>query len=129
VSRRPHGLEFNLWIVSLTDQSDRIYETKSKVGDLKALVVIGLIILLLVLLYRRLRPYRELINEFFRTLRHFQQAASAPKQKSEKLVCCETCGTWIPAGRAIGSGDTFFCSQECRRKPEITNRRQRKGGR
>jgi len=76
-----------------------------------------------------LRPYRELINEFFRTVRHFQQAASAPKQKSEKLVCCETCGTWVPAGRAIGSGDAFFCSQECRTKPQTKNPRQRKSGR
>jgi len=92
---------------------------------LKVLVVIGLVVLLLVLLYRRLRPYRALINELFRTVRHFQQTAS-PTQKSEKLVRCEACGTWIPAGRAIGSAEAFFCSQKWQSEPAIKSRRKQK---
>jgi type II secretory pathway pseudopilin PulG len=86
---------------------------------LKYLVVIALIALLLALLLRRLRPYLQLVQEFIKTLRHFQQAISTganPRQKqSEKLVCCETCGTWIPSGRAVSvRSRAVFCSEECR---------------
>jgi hypothetical protein len=86
---------------------------------LKYLVVIALVALLLVLLLRRLRPYLRLVQEFINTLRHFQQmsatSATPRNQQPEKLVCCETCGTWIPIGRALtaGSDDSVYCSTDC----------------
>lgn len=90
-------------------------------GKLKYLVVIGLVALLLVLLLRRLRPYLRIAQEFIRTFRNFQQM-SAPRanprnQQPEKLVCCETCGTWIPIGRSLtaGSNDSVYCSTDCLR--------------
>jgi RNA polymerase-binding transcription factor DksA len=86
---------------------------------LKYLVVIGLIAVLLVLLLRRLRPYLQLVQEFIKTLRHFQQTINTgpnPRNKqSEKLVCCDTCGTWIPSGRALTAAPhSIYCSENCR---------------
>jgi hypothetical protein len=81
--------------------------------------VIALVALLLVLLLRRLRPYLRVVQEFIKTLRNFQKmnaAGTNPRnQQSEKLVCCETCGTWIPIGRALtsGSSDSLYCSSAC----------------
>lgn len=88
-------------------------------GNLKYLVLIALVALLLVFLYRRLRPYLKLLREFVQTIRHFQQVIAKPpatrKQEPEKLVSCLTCGTFVPIGRAItaGYGDAVFCSTDC----------------
>jgi len=84
---------------------------------LKYLVVIALLALLLVLLYRRLRPYLKTIRNFINTVRQFQAEAAGPKRQgeTEKLVCCATCGVWIPITRALASrsGETLFCSAKC----------------
>jgi type II secretory pathway pseudopilin PulG len=94
---------------------------------LKYLVVIALVALLLVLLLRRLRPYLRIAQEFIKTFRNFQQMsatrANSRNQQPEKLVCCETCGTWIPIGRALaaGSTDSVYCSTDC-----VSARRSRK---
>jgi hypothetical protein len=86
---------------------------------LKYLVVIGLVALLVLLLLRRLRPYLRMVQQFIRTLRQVQQAsanrANVRNAQPEKLVCCETCGTWIPIGRALTSGSkaAVFCSTNC----------------
>ena len=88
-------------------------------GNLKYLVVIALVALVLVLLLRRLRPYLRLAQEFLKTFRHFQQMSATrtnPRNRQpEKLVCCETCGTWVPIGRALsaGSSDAVYCSTDC----------------
>jgi len=87
--------------------------------SLKYLVVIAVAALLLVLLLRRLRPYLRIAQEFIKSFRHFQQMsatrANSRNQQPEKLVCCETCGTWVPIGRALsaGSADAVYCSTEC----------------
>ncbi len=89
---------------------------------MKVLLVIGLVALLFVLLYRRLRPYLKAVQNFLNTIRQFQQINTTQagrqrrsEQQSEKLVHCETCGTWVPIGRAVSSGSSgaFFCSAEC----------------
>src|SRR5205807_5861024 len=88
--------------------------------ELKLLVVIVLVALLLLLLYRRLRPYLKVIRDFLNTLRAFKIHADqdqTQKRQSEKLVCCKTCGTWIPAGRALsaGPGASVGCCTDCLR--------------
>ena len=88
-------------------------------GNLKYLVLIALVALLFVFLYRRLRPYLKLGREFLNSIRHFQQIfsnrAKPQNQHPEKLVCCDTCGTWVPLGRSLtaGSGNAVFCSVDC----------------
>ena len=86
---------------------------------MKYLVVIALVVFLLVLLLRRLRPYLQIAQEFVKTFRHFQQISATradPRNRQpEKLVCCETCGTWVPVGRALTKGfaDVVYCSADC----------------
>jgi hypothetical protein len=88
---------------------------------LKLLVVIGLVALLVVFLYRRLRPYLNLIRGFLKSIRHFQQMSGSgvgrenQSRQSEKLVRCEACGTWIPVGRAltVDLSGPIFCSADC----------------
>ena len=97
---------------------------------MKVLLVIGLVALLFVLLYRRLRPYLKAVQNFLNTIRQFQQINTTQagrrraEQQSEKLVHCETCGTWVPIGRAVSSGSSgaFFCSAECQRGRDVKRR-------
>ena len=98
---------------------------------MKYLVVIGLVALLVVLLYRWLRPYLKIAGNFLNTIRQFQQQINTSQsgrektgQPAEKLVSCETCNTWVPMGRALGSGSpgTFYCSADCQRGREVKRR-------
>jgi hypothetical protein len=93
---------------------------------LKNLVVIVLIALLLFLFYRRLRPYLRSGREFLRTIRHFQQAARGrvPELKSEKLIRCAQCETWIPAGRALRTNACSYCSRACLEAAAADKRRK-----
>jgi len=99
-------------------------------ANLKVLLVIGLVALLLLLLYRRLRRYLSVVRNFLNSIRQFQQINASqagrqkPEQQSEKLVQCEACGTWVPIGRALSSGlaRTFFCSTDCQRGREVKRR-------
>ena len=80
-------------------------------------MVIAFLALLLVLVYRRLRPYLKTIRNFINTVRQFQAQAAGPKRQgeTEKLVRCATCGVWIPITRALTSrsGELLFCSAQC----------------
>ena len=97
---------------------------------MKVLFVIGLVALLFLLLYRRLRPYLKVVRKFLNSIRQFQQINATqggrqrPDQQSEKLVHCEACGTWVPVGRALssGSGGTFYCSADCQRRRDVKRR-------
>lgn len=84
--------------------------------------------LLFVLLYRQLRPFLNVARDFLYTVRHFQQInANRDKpqhEQAEKLVRCESCGTWVPIGRALTAGpqDSVFCSTDC-----LSGKKQRTG--
>jgi hypothetical protein len=74
------------------------------------------IVLLLAVLYRTLRPGIKMARELLRTFRHFQQMSrGAPGAKSagEKLVQCASCETWIPQSRALTASSAEYCSREC----------------
>jgi hypothetical protein len=83
---------------------------------LKILVITALFSLLLLLLYSRIYPYLLLLKKIFggvaKTMadsgsRGTAGSSTTKSEKSEKsdgkLVRCVGCGTWIPAGRAIGN--------------------------
>jgi hypothetical protein len=86
---------------------------------LKYFLVIALLAFLGFLLYRKLRPYLRSLRQIIDTIRQFQSAIvnqKSPDAKTQKLVRCETCGTWVPAGRTLpGSDGRVFCSVECRK--------------
>ncbi|HLL72985.1 MAG TPA: hypothetical protein VK363_16205 [Pyrinomonadaceae bacterium] len=92
---------------------------------MKYLIVAAILGALLFLLYLRLRPY---INAARRVLGVFRQARAmsagqatpdAVRRKrtdaEERLVRCASCGTWIPASRALTlrSTSSAFCSHAC----------------
>jgi len=49
--------------------------------------------------------------------RRRQQWPDGSRGGVEELVECTCCGTFVPAGRALASGDErIFCSEACRRQ-------------
>jgi hypothetical protein len=86
---------------------------------LKYLIVIALVALLLVFLYRRLRPYLKSARQLIDTIFQIQRAFTKPTERQsataspEKLVQCTRCGIWIPTSRALTNSSRVFCSVDC----------------
>jgi len=91
---------------------------------MKFLVVSGLLLLLLFLIYLRLRPYIAVARRVFQTARTMRDFGNAPqgnrvrveqRAAGESLARCAGCGTWFPASRALRSrsADNAFCSTAC----------------
>ena len=79
---------------------------------MKYLIIAGLVSIIFVLVYSRIRPYLKLIQQVSSSLN------APPEQRTpsrNKLVRCDRCGTWIPADRAmkLNSGLATYCSAEC----------------
>lgn len=96
----------------------------------KYLIIAGLLSIIFVLVYSRVRPYLQLIQKVINSLNVSTDvsASTAARQKSpskSKLVRCDRCGTWIPAERALklNSGLATFCSPECMAKPASKERK------
>ena len=96
---------------------------------LKLLLVLALLALLVWLLYRRLRPYIQLLKQVLTAFKGAidpgSQSSSAEfgqhTQKADtKLVRCAKCNTWIPLSRAINLDSHSYCSSICLKKtPKI----------
>ena len=88
---------------------------------MKYLIIAALVSIIFVLVYSRVRPYLKLIQKIASSLNAAVDVttttpAQRPKTPSKnKLVRCASCGTWIPAERALNlnSGLAIFCSAEC----------------
>jgi len=96
----------------------------------KYLIIAGLLSIIFVLVYSRVRPYLKLIQNVVNSLSVATDisASTASRQKSpskNKLVRCERCQTWVPAERALqlNSGLATFCSPECMAKPASKERK------
>jgi hypothetical protein len=90
---------------------------------MKYLIIAALVSIIFVLVYTRVRPYLKLIQKIVQSLNVVTDinttAVTRPKVPSRnKLVRCDSCGTWIPAERALSlnSGLATFCSPECSRR-------------
>ena len=91
---------------------------------MKYLIIAALVSIIFVLVYSRVRPYLKLIQKIVSSLNAVVDVTTAtpaqqPRTPSKnKLVRCESCGTWIPAERALNlnSGLATFCSAECMAK-------------
>lgn len=86
-------------------------------------LVIAAILFLLLLIYSRVRPYIKMAKKFVGVVKDVTgspaDGARGTNAKSDsKLVRCVSCGTWIPANRAIGAGkgSATYCSRECLEK-------------
>jgi len=101
---------------------------------LKYLVIAALFALLLLLLYSRLYPYIQFLKKILGVAKSIGD--SPPNQSDvfkgsnakpdRKLVRCVSCGTWIPAERAIGKGGgmSVYCSRECIEKPTVSGKKK-----
>jgi hypothetical protein len=80
---------------------------------MKYLIIGGLVAIIFVLVYSRIRPYLKLFQEVVNSLNASPGERKIPSRN--KLVRCEGCGTWIPVERAmsLNAGLATFCSPEC----------------
>ena len=101
---------------------------------MKYLIIAALVSIAFVLVYSRVRPYLKLIRKVVESLNVATEGTvtTATQQRSpskNKLVRCDSCGTWIPAERALhlGSGLASYCSTECLTKNSETKERKLAG--
>ena len=85
---------------------------------MKYLIIGTIISLVAAFVYLRLRPYLQLIRKVVGALNVSADVATAPRERSpskNKLVRCDSCGTWVPADRVfrLNSGLANYCSREC----------------
>ena len=100
---------------------------------IKLLFVLALIALLIWLLYRRLRPYIQLLRQFLRAFRGtIDLNSSSPTGEfrqggpnlDSKLVRCGHCNTWIPLSRALNANSSAFCSPACLKQAPTVKQRK-----
>lgn len=97
---------------------------------LKYLIIGSLLALLLLLLYSKLHPYIKMLGKVVGTVRTiantgFFAGGARPNKVDGKLVRCVSCGTWIPAGRAVDvKSNLAYCSTECLEKSSSSERRK-----
>src|ERR1041384_2976125 len=98
---------------------------------MKYLIIAALVSIIFVLVYTRVRPYLKLIQKIVQSLNVVTDVntSAVTRQKvpsRNKLVRCDSCGTWIPAERALSlnSGLANFCSTECMEKEPVSNKRK-----
>jgi hypothetical protein len=85
---------------------------------LKYLIIGTVISLVVAFVYLRLRPYLQLMRKVVSALNVSTEVTTAPRERSvskNKLVRCDSCGTWVPADRVVrlNSGLSNYCSREC----------------
>ena len=97
---------------------------------LKYLFTAALVALLIWLLYRRLRPYLQVLLQVLRaftgTLEGTSQSQGRARQdgSANKLVRCAACSTWIPMNRALHAHSSSFCSDVCLlQAPKVSGRK------
>lgn len=92
---------------------------------MKYLFLLALFAVVAFLVYLRLRPYVRTARRVLgfvkdaRKLSADDPSAAAPARRAnrpgEKLLRCETCGTWLPASRALAHRNSphVYCSHVC----------------
>ncbi|HZG53980.1 MAG TPA: hypothetical protein VEZ40_17885 [Pyrinomonadaceae bacterium] len=92
---------------------------------MKYLIVALILGAFLTIVYLRLRPYIGFARRVLGVVREARgmsagqgmpEGAAQPKKKGgERLVRCASCGTWLPAARALTlrSTSSNFCSHAC----------------
>ena len=89
---------------------------------IKYLLVILFLTFAAAVVYMRLRPYINIARRalgFVRDARRMSAPDAPPRTQGAgggKLVRCASCGTWLPASRALtfrASPAAAYCSREC----------------
>lgn len=85
---------------------------------MKYLIIAAVVSILSILIYARLRPYLQLMRKVVSALNVSTEVSTAERPRSpskNKLVRCDSCGTWVPADRVfrLNAGLANYCSREC----------------
>lgn len=89
---------------------------------MKLLVIVGILAVIFLLIYLRLRPFIRMARQMFGVARDVRgamrqepAATSATGGASNKLVRCDACGTWSPSSRAVRlrASNASYCSHTC----------------
>jgi hypothetical protein len=97
-----------------------------------ALILVGLILLFL---YRKLRPYLAVVRRLLglvQDVRRMGETFDRPQEqaeRNERLVRCAACHTWVPAARAVTppSSKSSYCSHACLESMAAAPRRKTRG--
>lgn len=103
---------------------------------MKLFIIFIILCFVLAFLYMRLRPYIQTVRRIFGLIRDVQsvgasQTANPTREinETQKLLRCESCGTWIPSARALTlRTGTAFCSSECLENRSAAKNVERKFG-
>lgn len=90
---------------------------------MKLLIVLGVLALIFLVIYLRLRPYIRMARQMFGVARDVRgvvreepaRSAATRGGAGDKLVRCAACGTWVPSSRAVNlrSSSASYCSHAC----------------
>jgi hypothetical protein len=85
----------------------------------KLLVIVGILAVIFLLIYLRLRPFIRMARQMFGVARDVRGAmrpeSPATSTTGDKLVRCAACGTWTPSSRAVKlrASNVSYCSHAC----------------
>ena len=96
---------------------------------MKYLLLATVVGLVLAFIYVRVRPYLRLIREIKTALNvnvNRSDIGAPSATRTNQLVRCEGCNTWVPADRALNlkSGLATFCSPDCMAKTPASKPRK-----
>lgn len=106
---------------------------------MKYLLLLAVLAFVALLVYWRLRPYIHFARRAFGFVRDARRLSRqdlpgpAPRRASstgERLVRCSSCGTWLPASRAVAarSSSEAYCSTDCLERSSRGEARPRAAG-
>lgn len=105
---------------------------------MKYALILALLAVFAGLVYWRLRPYIRMARRFLGVVRDVRRVneggpSNLPRRESapasnETLVRCASCGTWLPASRAVRlrSSQSPYCSHACLERAADAPRSSRK---
>ena len=107
---------------------------------MKYVVILTMLAAFVTLVYWRLRPYIKMARRFLGVVRDVRRVSEAntshevtrretsPRASNEILVRCASCGTWIPASRAVRlrASQNAYCSHACLERAADAPRSTRK---
>ena len=86
---------------------------------MKLLVIVGILAVIFLLIYLRLRPFIRMARQMFGVARDvrgaMRQEPAASSTTGDKLIRCDACGTWSPSSRAVRlrASNASYCSHAC----------------
>lgn len=106
---------------------------------MKYVLILTVLAFVVGLIYWRLRPYIRMARRFLGVVRDVRRVSEAnsvgevPRRESarasnELLVRCASCGTWLPASRAVRlrASQNAYCSHACLERAADAPRSSRK---